>query len=63
MTRTVVYMILEGKLLLCILYCEADLGTVRIDDGFCGAEERSAHDNGCPYIFIYLQNHKVYGYV
>ena len=30
-------MILERKLLLSILDCEADLGTVRVDDGFCGA--------------------------
>jgi hypothetical protein len=30
-------MILESEFLLFILYCEADLGTVRVDDGFCGA--------------------------
>ena len=30
-------MILERKLLIFILDCEADLGTVRVDDGFCGA--------------------------
>ena len=29
--------VLERKLLLFILDCEADLGTVRVDDGFCGA--------------------------
>ena len=29
-------MILERKLLLSILDCEADLGTVHVDDGFCG---------------------------
>ena len=29
-------MILERKLLLFILDCEADLGTVRVDDGICG---------------------------
>ena len=29
-------MILERKLLLSILDCEADLGTIRIDDGFSG---------------------------
>ena len=31
------YTILEGELLLSILYYEIDLGTIRIDDGFCGA--------------------------
>ena len=30
-------MILERKLLLFILDCEADLGTIHIDDGFRGA--------------------------
>jgi hypothetical protein len=30
-------MVLERKLLLFILDCEADLGTIRIDDGFHGA--------------------------
>ena len=30
-------MILEGELLLSILDGEADLGTVCVDDGFCGA--------------------------
>ena len=29
--------ILKTKLLLSILDCEANIGTVRIDDGFCGA--------------------------
>ena len=37
MTRRVVFTILESKLLLPILYGEADLGIVRVDDGFCGA--------------------------
>ena len=56
-------MILESKFLLPILNCDIDLGTVRIDDGFCGAQERPTQDNGCPYISTSLQNHKVYGYV
>ena len=34
MTRRVVYMILESKLLILILYGEANLGIVRVDDGF-----------------------------
>jgi hypothetical protein len=29
--------ILQRKLILSILDCEADLGTVRVDDGFSGA--------------------------
>ena len=33
-------MILESELLLSILYCEVDLRAVRVDDGFCGAQER-----------------------
>ena len=37
MTRRVMYMILESKLLLPILDGETDLGTIRIDDDFCGA--------------------------
>ena len=37
MSRRLQDMILERKLLLSILDCEADLGTVRIDDGFSGA--------------------------
>jgi hypothetical protein len=36
-TWKMVYMILESKLLLSILDGEADLGTVHVDDGFCGA--------------------------
>ena len=54
-------MILEWKLLLFILDYEAYFGTIRIDDGFCGAQERSAQDDGCPFISTYFQNHKVYG--
>jgi len=63
MTRRVVYTIFEGELLLSILEGEIDLGTVCMNDGFCGAQERSAQDNGCPCIDTYFQNHKVYGYV
>ena len=37
MTRRVVYTILEHEFLLSILNCEADLGTVSIDDSFCSA--------------------------
>ena len=37
MSRRLQDVVLERKLLLCILDCESDLGTVRIDDGFCGA--------------------------
>ena len=37
MTRSVVYTILKSKLLLSILDYETDLGTVRVDDGFCSA--------------------------
>ena len=53
-------MILERKLFLSILDCEIDLGTIRIDDVICGAQERSAQDDGCPFISTYFQNHKVY---
>jgi hypothetical protein len=52
--------IIERKLLLFILDCEADLGTVRVDHGFCGAQEMLAQNNGCPYISTYFQNHKTY---
>ena len=31
------YTILKSELLLSVLYCEIDLGTVHVDDGFCGA--------------------------
>ena len=61
MTRRVVYTILESKILLSILDCETNLGTIRIDDGFCGAQERLAQDNGCPYISTCFKNYKVYG--
>ena len=37
MSRRLQDVVLERKLLLSILDCEADLGTVRIDDGFSGA--------------------------
>ena len=53
--------ILERKLLLSILDCEADIGTVRVDNGFHGVQEGSAEDDGCPYISTYFQNYKVYG--
>ena len=43
-------MILERKLFLSILDCEADLGIVRVDDGFSGSSERSTQNNGCPYV-------------
>jgi hypothetical protein len=35
MTRRLQNVVPESKLLLLILNCEADLGTVRVDDGFC----------------------------
>jgi hypothetical protein len=50
MSRRLQNTVLERKLLLFILDYEADLGTVCIDDGFCGAQERSAQNNGCSYI-------------
>jgi hypothetical protein len=34
--------VLERELLLLVLDCEIDLGTVCVDNGFCGAQERSA---------------------
>ena len=37
MSRRLQDAVLERKLLLSILDCEADLGTVRVDDGICGA--------------------------
>jgi hypothetical protein len=37
MTKRLQDAILERKLLLFILDCETDLGTICIDDGFCGA--------------------------
>ena len=37
MSRRLQDAVFEKKLLLSILDCEADLGTVRVDDGFCGA--------------------------
>jgi hypothetical protein len=37
MTKRLQDTILERKFLLFILDCEADLGTVHVDDGFCGA--------------------------
>ena len=37
MTRRLQDAVLERKLLLSILDCEADLGIVRVDDGFSGA--------------------------
>ena len=42
MTRRLQDADLERELLLFILDHETDLGTVRVDDGFCGAQERSA---------------------
>ena len=39
-------MIFEGELLLSILDGETDLGTVHVDDGFCGAQEKLAQDDG-----------------
>ena len=37
MSRRLQDTILERKFLISILDCEADLGTVRVDDGFSGA--------------------------
>jgi hypothetical protein len=37
MTRRMVYAVLEREFLLFILDCEADLGTIRVDDGFRSA--------------------------
>ena len=42
MTRRLEDAVLERELLLFILDHETDLGTVRVDYGFCGAQERSA---------------------
>ena len=61
MTRRVMYTILESEPVLSILDCEADLGTVCVDDGFRSAQERLTQDNGCPFISTYFQNHKIYG--
>ena len=49
MTRSLHDVVLERELLLLILDREIDLGTICIDDGFYGAQERSAHDDGCPF--------------
>jgi hypothetical protein len=56
-------MIFKSKFLLSILNCEADFGTISVDDAVCGAQERSTQDNGCPYISTCVQNHEVYGYI
>jgi hypothetical protein len=53
--------VFERELLLLVLDHEIDLGTVREDNGFCSAQERSAQNDGCPFISTYFQNHKVYG--
>ena len=37
MSRRLQDMILERELLLSILDCEADIDTIRVDDGFCDA--------------------------
>ena len=42
MTRRLQDVVLERELLLFILDREIDLGTVSVDYGFCGAQERSA---------------------
>ena len=55
------HMILESELLLSILDGETNLGTVYLDDGFCGAQERLTQNDGYPYISACVQNHKVYG--
>jgi hypothetical protein len=60
MTRRFQDSVLERELLFFILDCKIDLGTVCVDDGLRGAQERSAQNNGCPFISTYFQNHKVY---
>ena len=42
MTRRLQDAVLERELLLFILEREIDLGTICVDDGFCGAQERLA---------------------
>ena len=42
MTRRLQDAVPKIELLLFILDRETDLGTIRIDDGVCGAQERSA---------------------
>ena len=42
MTRRLQDAVLERELLLFILDRKTDLGTIRVDYGFCGAQERSA---------------------
>ena len=42
MTRRLQDAVLERELLLFIIDRETDLGIVRVDYGFCGAQERSA---------------------
>jgi hypothetical protein len=54
-------MVLEQELLIFILDCETDLGSVRVDDGLYDAQERSAQNDGCSLISTCFQNHKVYG--
>ena len=60
MTRILQDAVLERELLLFILDQETDLGTVCVDDGLRGAQERLAQDDGCPFISTCLQDHKVY---
>jgi hypothetical protein len=60
MTRRLQDSVLERKILLFILDYKIYLGTVCIDNGLRGAQERSAQNDGCPFIFTYFQNHKVY---
>jgi hypothetical protein len=50
--------IFERKFLLFILDHETDLGTVHVDDGFCGAQEWSTQDDGCPFISTCFQNYE-----
>jgi hypothetical protein len=61
MSRRLQDAVLERELLLLVLDCETDLGSVHIDDGLCDAQERLAQDDRCPLISTCFQNHKVYG--
>ena len=54
------YTILEQKLLLFVLDREIDLGTIRVDDGFSGGQERSVQDNGCSRVSSSFHNHEFY---
>ena len=58
--RRMMYTILEQELLLFVLDREIDLGTIRVDDGFSGGQERSVQDNGCSRVSSSFHNHEFY---